>query len=133
MLRRLTPLLLIALSACVSRSAPEVYGNLLTNIRPDGTKLFVFTSGRGQQVPGLGALPSPSRRQLQRDRREYMMSVLEAGLEQKLESTGFCRTGYIPLGSYVERGIFEIRGECNESATKEDRVIFSQNSLSLYH
>lgn len=133
MLRRLTPLLLIALSACTSRSIPEVYGNLLTNIRPDGTKLFMYTSGRGQRVPGLGGPAPRSRQDFQRDRREYMMSVLEAGLEQKLEATGFCRTGYIPLGSYVERGIFEIRGECKESASKEDRVIFSQNSLSLYH
>ena len=133
MLRRLTPLLILPISACASRSSPDIYGNLLTNIRPDGTKLFVYTSGRSQRVPGLSGLPPPSRQGIRRDHREYLMASLEEALKMKLEATGFCRSGYIPLGSYLERGSFEIRGECKETASKEDKIIFSQNELDLYH
>lgn len=133
MLKRLLPLLLITLTACSSRPGSDVNGHLLTNIRPDGTKLFVFTSDRGLRLPELSGLSKPSRHKRTRDRRDYVRAAIEDSLDIKLEKTGFCRKGFLPLGHFIERGRFEIRGECNESATKEDRLKFSQHSLDLYH
>lgn len=133
MLRSLALILLITLTACSSRPGADIQGHLLTNIRSDGTKLFVYTSDRGIRMPELGGLSQPSRHNIKRDRRDYVRAAIEDSLEAKIEKTGFCRKGYLPLGHFIERGRFEIRGECNESATKEDRLKFSQHSLDLYH
>ena len=48
-------------------------------------------------------------------------------LKSKLEKSGYCREGYIELDSYFGRGELQIRGECEEGATEEDRVKFVNN------
>ncbi len=45
-------------------------------------------------------------------------------LKMKLTDTGYCRESYTELDNYFVRGRSQIRGECIESATKEDRVRF---------
>lgn len=61
-----------------------------------------------------------------------MKENLYKSLALKLEQTGYCRKGYIPLGSYIEMGQFEIRGECNEIATEQDKLLFPGNRMGQY-
>ena len=60
--------------------------------------------------------------------RETMMKrareVVYEKLKTKLSETGYCRESYIELDNYFVRGRSQIRGECKESATVEDRMIF---------
>jgi len=54
-------------------------------------------------------------------------SYLNEMLESKLKTTGYCRDGYIELDSTFGRRLLEIRGECEEAATEEDRIKFVHN------
>ena len=45
-------------------------------------------------------------------------------LESKLKNSGYSREGYIELDSYSGRGQLQMRGECEEGATEEDRIKF---------
>jgi hypothetical protein len=42
-------------------------------------------------------------------------------LNEKLDETGYCRHGYIELDYIQMRGISELTGECQESASEEDK------------
>lgn len=55
---------------------------------------------------------------------DQMTEELEEGLAQKLVTNGYCRKGYFELARDLKRTIYSIRGECNESATPEDRINF---------
>ena len=48
-------------------------------------------------------------------------------LKMKLVETGYCRESYTELDNYFVRGRSQIRGECIEGATEEDRVRFVNN------
>lgn len=50
---------------------------------------------------------------------------IELGLSKTLDMTGYCREGFMELSRMIEVGRAEIRGECNEGATDEDRAKFS--------
>ncbi len=51
-------------------------------------------------------------------------------LESKLKKSGYCREGYIELNSYFGRGQLQLRGECEEAATEEDRIKFVNNKTT---
>ncbi|HNP52634.1 MAG TPA: hypothetical protein PKJ85_12690 [Nitrosomonas nitrosa] len=57
-------------------------------------------------------------------------------LDEKMAETGYCREGYTVLDNYFIKGRAQIRGECKDSATKEDRLMFSMlisvEVLSVY-
>lgn len=102
----------------------------------ENTKGSAEKTGRGQsQRPSQRPPQQKSRQPQQTDRtsrrqnnggrvnngfREHLLKALD----ERLEQTGYCREGYLPLGNYIEFGQFEIRGECQETATKQDRVLF---------
>ncbi len=60
--------------------------------------------------------------------REAMMNrfkkVVYDKLDTKLSETGYCRESYMELDNYFVRGRSQIRGECKDSATAEDRMTF---------
>ena len=60
--------------------------------------------------------------------REAMMNrfkkVVYEKLETKLSETSYCRESYVELDNYFVRGRSQIRGECKDSATAEDRMTF---------
>lgn len=147
-------LFLTALVGCSSSKDHSALGTVLTHIRDDGSKLFVFTSKTTRRVPRQvqegnpqTGLPHPSKTQTQpnksaqrsrmarrqnsggRTGNALLLIHLLKALEQRLEHTGYCREGYLPLGSYLEFGQFEIRGECRETATKEDRLMFPDGTV----
>ncbi|UAA38604.1 hypothetical protein KIH87_18375 [Paraneptunicella aestuarii] len=122
-------ILILAMAACGSNSrTSKVHGVFITSIKADGTKLFVFTSPEGGKGvghyshPGLMERQAPGRQGIAH--RERLQDLIIEALELRLTQNGYCREGYIQLGSYIERGLFEIRGECNEAATDADRKQF---------
>lgn len=144
------PLIIIA-GCSTPKSAPGQTGALHTHIRNDGTKLFVFTSRYiprtsarvgSKNTTGEAGQSNPHRAPRQEQhtstsiRRQnsggrtgngFREQILKA-LDERLAQTGYCREGYLPLGSYIEFGQFEIRGECHETATKQDKVIFPDSA-----
>lgn len=46
-------------------------------------------------------------------------------LESKLAETGYCREGYMELDFFMSRGQSQIKGECNDGASDNDRKIFA--------
>lgn len=57
--------------------------------------------------------------------RDNMLEVMTEKLLLKLANSGYCREGYMQLDEYVDRTSAQIKGECNESATEEDREKFA--------
>ena len=45
-------------------------------------------------------------------------------LREKLEENGYCRKGFFELNRTLNKSIYTIHGECNESATAADRKNF---------
>ena len=102
----------------------QFHGILLTKVQTDDTKSFVFTSpDKGSAGRRLGAYPRQNSQQTRNLREQLEQDLLQA-LERQLQVSGYCRDGYIYLGGYIERGVFELRGECNEPATASDRSKF---------
>ncbi len=139
------------LTACASNQwkSSEVDEVFITDIKPGGLKIFTYSltrvtpqtggggggerggsngkgsgkhSGRGGKGSGHGGMGRGK-------------SVDESGiklyfnemLESKLKKSGYCRDGYIELDSFYGRGQLNIRGECEEGATEEDRIKFVHN------
>ncbi|EKE67766.1 hypothetical protein [Gallaecimonas xiamenensis] len=136
----LTPLLLAGCCSCGRQAPgdqpgdqPEPSTYFATHISDDGSKRFVFSlenrrsGGRGQ--PGRGG---PGGRQggpggQDTDRApssEQGSEQLDERLEDKLLESGFCRTGYMELSRSDSGRFARIAGECNESASAEDRQAF---------
>ena len=122
---RLVVLLVLAtlLTACASanKKRPKQIFNesFLTDIKEDGTKLFIYVAnffgdpGRGSRR--TGRLSSIA---------DVQEEITLEGLELKLRTTRYCRHGYLLLSNYNQFGSVEIRGECQEGATESDRKLF---------
>lgn len=140
-MKNLVVLFAILLSACAfAPNKKSIEGRLLTHIRADGTKLFLFTSVAHQRLPSMGgATPRRQNHAMQGrpspppDYRKRVKASIFNALEEKLVQTGYCREGFMPLGSFIELGQFEIRGECNEIATDKDKLLFPSNQMGQYH
>jgi len=87
--------------------------------------------GGGMRGGGSGMRGGGGMRNEARPSREAMMhrvkGVVYEKLKMKLVETGYCRESYTELDNYFVRGRSQIRGECIESATEEDRVRFVNN------
>lgn len=130
------------LSGCASnqRKSPEVTEVIATNITSNGLKLFSYSvtmsmpqkrkeglsreNGRGARN---GRDKSGGMDEVKSDRestKNRMKQMIYEKLESKLIDTGYCREGYIVLDRYFDREQAQIRGECKEGATEEDRKNF---------
>ena len=123
----------LALAGCfgLGMVKPPDSETFTTRIAPGGLKFFVYQWGDLDGGDLSGA------RRSQRSNRpvaEGELPALEyvvdhragfiAGLEDKLEETGYCREGYYRLSSHFIPGESRLRGECRELATPEDRAQF---------
>jgi hypothetical protein len=126
------PMILVACASNQSQK-PEIEELFVTDIKPNGIKLFSYTvtvsrssgsrseTGRekrggegGKQGGGSAGRPD----------RESMIKGIKEKLDARLAETGYCREGYIVLGRRLDRGRSFIRGECKEGATEDDRKEF---------
>jgi hypothetical protein len=129
------PMLLVACASSQTKK-PEIEELFITDIKPNGIKLFSYTvsvsrpsgsrggTGRGKRGGGGGKQGGGA---TGRPDRESMMKGLKEKLDARLAETGYCREGYIVLGRRIDRGRSFIRGECKEGATADDREKFTNS------
>ncbi|MBT1445770.1 hypothetical protein KJI95_14750 [Shewanella sp. JM162201] len=139
--------LLPQLAGCSSAPSPadvmarpdaKIRDRLSTNIAADGLKLFTYTVMTGNDSSmAEEAVNAPLRQSRQQQGRSPGRAVamqpdltewteqIELGLARTLEMSGYCREGSVELSRLIERDRAEIRGECNEGATEEDRRRFA--------
>ena len=95
----------LCLSACAAtKPADSFKDEFSTEITGDGTKFFTYVRNfqRGTE-PG---------------------KTLRKAVQARLDTTTYCRDGYLTLEHYQANGIARIRGECREGATDNDREQF---------
>lgn len=141
---------ILALAGCAHQQPqpPKTQEYFSTLIKPDGTKQFSYTltmempeqdsdgrphGGRGGHG-GHGDGPSGDHKgggHKNGDHRpkddlidDQFAHAFDDALNSKLNTTGFCRTGFHQLGSQSRRGAILIKGECNETASDADRENF---------
>jgi hypothetical protein len=133
-----TLLLPIVLGGCATKQKPQIEEKELfaTNIKADDSKLFSFSitaassknSGkRGEGKPG--GRPEGKSKNKPDSAEVYQKNLYElyTKLEYKLAESRYCREGYIEIDTYQADGRMHILGECNDSATPEDRERFANN------
>ena len=96
----------LCLSACAGTGPTKAFSDdeFSTEITSDGTKFFTY----------VRHLPKDSKPD----------KGLREAVATKLETTGFCRDGYLRLENYHANGIARLRGECKEGASTHDREQF---------
>lgn len=119
--------------------AGKLKDKFTTSIKGDGIKLFTYTAliadERAQdnellphEVRGRNKAMTPNdvrrMRNMNQDMLEDWAVQVELGLSKTLAMSHFCREGYIELSRVIEPSRGEIRGECNEGATEEDKLNF---------
>ena len=120
------PVLLIVviattIAACSNTpDKPEPGAIFTTSISDNNSKLFNYSLRQPKQVKRNrdGAGYAPAGRATNRPK----PINLNTGLDALLASNGYCREGYMVL----EGQEYSIRGECQESATAEDRERFGR-------
>jgi len=136
----------LLLAACASNQwkPSEVNEVFVTDIKSSGLKIFNYSltkttpqaSGSGERRGGSSGKGSGKHggrggyggKGGGKSADESSMKLyFNEMLELKLKESGYCREGYIELTSYFGRGQLEIRGECEEGATEEDRIKFVNN------
>ena len=150
-------ILSLFLTACASKQwkPSEVDEVFVTDIKPGGLKIFDYSltnttaqaggggrrggsgkntgkhGGRGGGAGGgMGGGKSGGHGGMgggRSDNGSGMKQYFTDMLESKLKKSGYCRQGYIELDSYFGRGQLQMRGECEEGATEEDRIKFVNN------
>ncbi|WP_251139738.1 hypothetical protein [Alteromonas sp. ALT199] len=138
----------LIVSACAHRPPPLDMDEIFfeTKINQDGTKLFSFSiplmkqrngakggggrGGRGQggEGGGRGGRGGQENRggssQKSSDSSDRMTEQLYASLDEKLDETGYCQTGYIEIDTHQTEDRLHLLGECNETASELDRLDF---------
>ena len=122
----------LIVSACAHRPPPVDMDEIFfeTKIKQDGTKLFAFSiplmkqregakggggrGGRGGQESRGGSSQKSSHSI------ERMTEQLYASLDEKLDETGYCQTGYIEIDTHQTEDRLHLLGECNETASDND-------------
>jgi hypothetical protein len=128
---------LTLLIACTSKKTDpsdfnlDVKDKLSTQIKGDGIKLFTYKAklvalnDSDIQLPHEERINQAKRARSGQRYEEPDLSdwtqQIELGLSKTLTMTGFCREGFMELSRIIEVGRAEIRGECNEGASQEDK------------
>ncbi len=127
------------LAACASdqMKQSEIEEMFVTDIKSNGIKLFNYSvtmirpdgshrvSGRGKSEGEAGVSGGGPAGWYGRE--SGMKEKMHEKLNTRLTETGYCRDGYIVLGSSIGGGRSFIRGECKEGATEDDRKKFANS------
>ena len=134
----------LSITACSSNS-PKKHGGMptevfVTHIKPDGSKVFNYSlikkmpsqgqmgkgrgKGGGMHGGGMGGGMKGGKKPDMSKMKAKMEEKANKKLNLKLAETGYCREGFMELDSFFERGHVTIKGECNETATAQDKKTF---------
>ncbi|NRD74251.1 hypothetical protein HQQ94_13595 [Shewanella sp. VB17] len=123
---------LTLMTACTSKKTDpndfdlRVKDKFSTKIKGDGIKLFTYKAQLATlydphiESPSRHHTLQSSERNKQPDLTDWTQQI-ELGLSKTLAMTGFCLEGFMELSRIIEVGRAEIRGECNEGATEDDK------------
>ena len=109
-------LAVLCLSACSGTNPAASFNDeFSTEITGDGTKFFTYI----RHMPGAteGGRGKGKRKGKSDD-------SLKKAVQARLDTSGYCRDGYLALERYQANGIARIRGECRDGATDSDRAQF---------
>ena len=128
---KLKPILTYALltlwvSACISQPDKHVLSQFKTLITPDGVKRFELPLPKPDFRVNLSENSRSNPYDNELSERKVMRRV-----EAVLETTGFCKTGFILLGRHAGETAQKVRGECKEAATQNERQQF-KNSITQW-
>ena len=103
------------LAACSSTApVPPFNDSFTTDISTNGTKFFTYTRQFRNKSSGSHA-PADDKK---------ADAAWRKAVQTKLDSSGYCRDGYLTLEDYEANGIARVRGECRDGASEEDRRSF---------
>jgi hypothetical protein len=139
----------LVLAACASHEPkpPKTQESFITLIKRDGTKQFSYAlvmdmpdkskQGGGKRGGGPGGHPDgppggghgrPHGDKKSGDGNDdiddHFNFMFNEGLNAKLGDTSFCRSGYKELDKKSRPGVIQISGECNDTASDEDKTRF---------
>ncbi|MBU3021677.1 hypothetical protein [Aestuariibacter sp. A3R04] len=110
-----------------------------TKIESDSSKVFSISiplpgknrshksSGQGREKKGnrnRGDMGSGMPNKREADNSDKVYEALLDALDDKLAETGYCTTGYMEVDTHQSDTRFHLLGECNESASAQDKVHF---------
>ena len=110
----------LCLSACSgTKPASALNDEFSTEITGDGTKFFTYI----RHLPGAteGGRDKSKRKGKRKGKSD---DSLREAVQARLDTSGYCRDGYLALERYQANGIARIRGECRDGATDSDRKQF---------
>ena len=103
------------LAACASTApAPAFNDRFATDISANATKFFTYTRHFHNKSSSSHARPDDKKAD----------AAWRKAVQAKLDSSGYCRDGYLTLEDYEANGIARVRGECRDGASEEDRRSF---------
>ena len=133
----------LIVSACAHRPPPLDMDEIFfeTKIKQDGTKLFAFSiplmqhrdsakgggkGGRGQggERSGRGGRKGQESREGSSHSSDRMTEQLYTSLDEKLDETGYCQTGFLEIDTHQTEDRLHLLGECNETASELDKIEF---------
>lgn len=129
-----------ALQGCASYDVPENSSlQFRTKITSSALKHFEIKllrkdgkigSGAESIIPPRNHQPTAARSGRQLSQTDKIEQILTAQLDEKMEQTQFCRTGFWLIDTYSYGDEPYLRGECNETATTEDRKQFPNTIIN---
>ena len=138
---------ILTLAGCAHQQpkAPKTQEYFSTLIKPDGTKQFIYSlttempeqkdsgghghggghGGHGGHGDGpRGDHKGKGHNAKDDSMQEEFARIFDDSVNVKLNTTGFCRTGFHQLDTQSRRGAMLVKGECNEIANDTDREKF---------
>jgi hypothetical protein len=110
----------LCLPACTgTKPAASFNDEFSTEITGNGTKFFTYI----RHLPGSTEGNRGKGKGKGKGKKKPDNSLQEA-VQARLDTTGYCRDGYLALERYQANGIARIRGECRDGATDNDREQF---------
>jgi hypothetical protein len=105
---------ILCMYACTgTKPAVSFNDEFITSITGDGTKFFTY----------IRHLPEGTEGGRGKGKNKSDNSLQEA-VQARLDTSGYCRDGYLALERYHANGIARIRGECRDGANDSDREQF---------
>ncbi len=144
---------LITLPACSNTKEPKTESFFHTQIREDNSKEFIFSlifsrnekevakerqgssptqkrgrgngsgKGQGKGNKSQNASATAMSNAIISHKTDKMLGIFQQHLDLKMQESTYCRTGYLTLEKSFVGAVYTLRGECNESATEEDRKL----------
>ena len=133
---------LFLITGCSSKYDVNITEVFRSNILANDTKMFTYSivfvnksklpnntddrqqKDKANKKRGNNGKPQQAGSSEREKFQKQLTEELESRLVDKLEENGYCRKGFFELSRTFNKSIYTLNGECNESATPDDRKNF---------